>query len=193
LIYHRWPFLFNVVIDGLNLKEIETSGRQFTWANNHLNPTYKNLDRVLVTTEWGQKFPLSSVVALKLDISDHTPLLLNSEEATSCPCNQRFKFELGWLLRDGFHDMFHDIWTNEVSGQTPMEKWQNKIRRLRQHLRGWEKNTSSAYKKEKKNILNKFYSLDKKVEYDSLLAHELDLKQCLQNRLGELLREEEIK
>jgi hypothetical protein len=39
LIYHRWPFLFNVVIDGLNLKEIETSGRQFTWANNLLNPT----------------------------------------------------------------------------------------------------------------------------------------------------------
>ncbi|KAL5663707.1 hypothetical protein ACJX0J_023815, partial [Zea mays] len=26
LIYHRWPFLFNVVIDGLNLKEIETDG-----------------------------------------------------------------------------------------------------------------------------------------------------------------------
>jgi hypothetical protein len=136
LVDHRWPFLFNAIIDGLNLKEIEMSGRQFTWANNLPNPTFEKLDQVLVTTEWDQKFPLSSVVALNRDISDHTPLLLNSGEATSCPCHRPFKFELGWLLRDGFHDMVHDIWNNEFSGQTPMEKWQNKIRRLRQHLRG---------------------------------------------------------
>jgi hypothetical protein len=29
----RWPFLFNAVIDSLNLREIEMSGRKFTWAN----------------------------------------------------------------------------------------------------------------------------------------------------------------
>jgi hypothetical protein len=53
-------------------------------------------------------------------------LLLNSEEDTSCPCNQRFKFELGWLLRDGFHDMFHDIWTNEVKKITTASLWLGK-------------------------------------------------------------------
>ena len=29
----RWPFLFNTVINSLDLKEIELSGRKFTWAN----------------------------------------------------------------------------------------------------------------------------------------------------------------
>jgi hypothetical protein len=29
----RWPFMFNAVIDTLNLREIEMSGRKFTWAN----------------------------------------------------------------------------------------------------------------------------------------------------------------
>jgi hypothetical protein len=29
----RWPFLFNCVIDGLNLHELEMSGRRYTWAN----------------------------------------------------------------------------------------------------------------------------------------------------------------
>jgi len=43
-----------------------------------------------------------------------------------------------------------------------METWQTKIRRLRQHLRGWAKNTSGIQKKEKKKILDKLDSLDKK-------------------------------
>jgi hypothetical protein len=29
----RWPFLFNAVIDSLDLREIEMSGCKFTWAN----------------------------------------------------------------------------------------------------------------------------------------------------------------
>ena len=29
----KWPFLFNAVIDACNLRELELSGRCFTWAN----------------------------------------------------------------------------------------------------------------------------------------------------------------
>jgi hypothetical protein len=29
----RWPFLFNACIESLDLKELELSGRRFTWAN----------------------------------------------------------------------------------------------------------------------------------------------------------------
>jgi exonuclease III len=50
----RWPFLFNAVIDGLNLKEL-------TWANNLAQPTFVKLDRIIITTEWEEKFPLSIV------------------------------------------------------------------------------------------------------------------------------------
>jgi hypothetical protein len=65
---HRWPFLFNAVIDGLSLKELEMSGRQFTWANNLPNLTFEKLDRVLVATEWDEKYPLSTLVALSRDV-----------------------------------------------------------------------------------------------------------------------------
>jgi hypothetical protein len=60
----RWPFLFNVAIDCLDLREIEMSGRKFTWANSRRMPTYERLDRVLVSTEWEQNFPLAIVEAL---------------------------------------------------------------------------------------------------------------------------------
>jgi hypothetical protein len=61
----RWPFLFNAVIDGLSLKELEMSGRRFTRANNLANPTYEKLDRVLVTTDWDQKIPIIYCPSIK--------------------------------------------------------------------------------------------------------------------------------
>jgi hypothetical protein len=45
-----------------------------------------------------------------------------------------------------------------------MQRWQNKIRRLRQFLRGWAKNMNGAYKKEKQELLRKVEELDKKAE-----------------------------
>jgi endonuclease/exonuclease/phosphatase family metal-dependent hydrolase len=63
------------------------SGRKYTWANNLATPTFKKLDRILITTEWEEKFPLSTVQTLIREVSDHTPLLLNSGEPS-------------WLLRD---------------------------------------------------------------------------------------------
>lgn len=72
------------------------------------------------------------------------------------------KFELEWLLRDGFYELFKNVWQSETGGHTPMERWQAKIRRLRLSLRGCATNTSRMYKKEKKLILNRLDDLDKK-------------------------------
>ena len=74
----RWPFLFNAVIDSFDLREIELTGRQFTWANSLTDPTYKKLDRVLMTTEWELKYPLVTLHALDRGVSYHTPLLLET-------------------------------------------------------------------------------------------------------------------
>jgi hypothetical protein len=53
----RWPFLFNDVINNLNLRELELSGRQYTKTNNLQNPTYEKLDKVLVSIDWKMKYP----------------------------------------------------------------------------------------------------------------------------------------
>jgi hypothetical protein len=93
-----------------------------------------------MTTEWEEKFPLTTVRVLTREMSDHTPLLLNLGEPTSKSTQPLFKFELGWLLRDGFMEMIRDIWSNTTTGLTLMERWQGKICEIRQHLRGWTKN-----------------------------------------------------
>jgi hypothetical protein len=74
-----------------------------------------------------------------------------------------------------------------------MEIWQNKIRVLRKYLRGWSKNLNGANKKEKEQITRKIDELDKKAESTILSPQEVDLRQCLNIRLIQILREEEIK
>jgi hypothetical protein len=59
--------------------------------------------------------------------------------------------------------MVKEIWQSVQQGNTPLEKWQANIRRLRQYLRGWAKNISGAYKKEK-SLLNKLDELGRKAE-----------------------------
>src|SRR6266540_5586713 len=136
--------LFNAIIEMLNLKEIEMRGRKFTWTNYAGIPTYEKLDRILVSTEWELKFPLVTVQALSREISDHTPLFLSSGNASHRGNSRLFKFELGWICKDGFFEMVRDIWISEFRGKTPLERWQNKIRRVRRFLRGWAKNKVSV-------------------------------------------------
>jgi hypothetical protein len=70
----RWPFIFNAIIESLDLREIILFGRQFTWASRREIPTYEKLDRVLANVEWEQNFPLVTVHAMNRVGSDHTPL-----------------------------------------------------------------------------------------------------------------------
>jgi hypothetical protein len=126
------------------------TGRQYTWAGSGDNPTYEKLDRVLASTEWEAHFPLTRVEARDQNISDHTPLVVSTGASTHQSVTRPFRFERGWLLREGFYDMVANIWQSEDSGSCPLERWQSKIRRLRQYLRGWASNTAGSYKKEKK-------------------------------------------
>jgi exonuclease III len=190
---HKWPSLFNAVIESLSLREIIMTGRQYTWAGPGDDPTYEKLDRILVSTEWETQFPMTSVETRDRSISDHTPLVLSTGSSTHYPRTRPFKFERGWLLREGFYAMVADIWQSENSGSSPLQRWQSKIRRLRQHLRGWAANVAGTYKKEKKAILDLLHKIDKKGEHGCLSDQEINLKQYLKERLVTLLREEELK
>nr|XP_051221032.1 uncharacterized protein LOC127339195 [Lolium perenne] len=95
----RWPFVFNAIIEHLNLREISLTGRQFTWASRREKPTYEKLDRVLASISWEQKFPLVTVRALTRADSDHTPILIDSgrldlkAETTLLNTNEREEFK----------------------------------------------------------------------------------------------------
>jgi len=52
---NRWFFLFNIVVDTFDLREVDLIGRQFIWANSLSIPTYEKLVWIWMTTEWELK------------------------------------------------------------------------------------------------------------------------------------------
>ena len=169
-------------------------GRQFTWANSLPEPTYERLDRVLMDTDWESKFPLVSVRALERiqDLSDHAPILLTTGLPRP-PSNRRFKFELGWLHREGFREVVKKVWERPVVGGTPIQRWNNKIRALCTYLARWARHTTGFLRKEKQRLSSIINDLEALAEVRPLSVHEIEIKSQSNAQIARLLREEELK
>jgi hypothetical protein len=62
-------------------------------------------------TDWEDKYPLVTVRTLERieRLSDHAPILMSMGMPRPI-CRKQLKFELGWLHREGFHDMVKNVW-----------------------------------------------------------------------------------
>jgi hypothetical protein len=153
-------FLFNVVIDSFDLREIDLTGRQFTRANSLPVPTYEKLDRVLMMTEWEFKFPLASVRAQDRTVSDHTPLLLDTNSPTYNGKPKQFKFELSLFSREDFYHKVVEIWNKPVRGNNSVQRWNHKFSEVSRFLRRWVNHTNGVYKQKKTYLQAKINELD---------------------------------
>ena len=90
----KWPFLFNAIIDTI-YERFRCLAGKYTWANHLQNQNFEKLDRILTCTDFESKFPRTTVQTLSRDISDHTPLFINTNNS-SLTYQPQFKFELGW-------------------------------------------------------------------------------------------------
>jgi exonuclease III len=147
----RWPFLFNAVIDSFDLREIELTSHQFTWASFLPNPTFEKLDRVLMTTEWEFKYPLVLVHALDW-VSDHTPLILDTDTSAFMGNGTRFRLELSSFCHDDFCERVAEIWNKPIRGNNAVQRWNNKLSALRRYLHRWAKHKFGTYKQAKVSL-----------------------------------------
>lgn len=143
--------------------------------------------------EWEQKFLLVSVRALSRSGSDHTPLLLDSGEQTFLGNKKNFSFELSWLQQDGFTEMVAQEWASISNVNHAMNNWQNKLRHIRQFLRGWTRHLCGSYKIEKEHLLKIIDALDHKAKTTPLDEDELRSMRHANEKLATLRRNEESK
>jgi hypothetical protein len=145
-------------------------------------------------TEWENQYPMVSVRALERieKLSDHAPILLTTGNPRQV-CKRPFKFELGWLQRDGFHEMVKRVWERPVRGNNPMSRWNNKMRATRKHLTGWAAHTAGILKKEKIRLSQVIDDLEALAEVRPLSTQEIDIKNQSNAQIASLLREEELK
>jgi hypothetical protein len=76
---------------------------------------------------------------------------------------------------------------------SPIDTWQNKIRHLRRFLRGWAKNKSKEYKKERDKLTKIIDDLDIKVESSPLNETESKMLRIANDKIRKLRRDDESK
>jgi hypothetical protein len=128
-------------------------------------------------TDWEDKFPMVTVRALELieGLSNHAPILLTTGTPRP-PCKRSFKFELGWLQREEFHDMVKAVWERPVLGQSPIVRWNSKMSALSKHLSGWARHVTGILKKEKLRLSSIIDDLEALAEVRPLSVQEIELK-----------------
>jgi chromosome condensin MukBEF complex kleisin-like MukF subunit len=134
-----------------------------------------------------------TVRALTRAESDHTPILIDSGVKAHLGNISKFSFELHWLKQEVFFEMIQKEWNSVTTGFNSIDVWLNKLRHIRKFLKGWAKNQSGKYKKEKERLSQIIDHLDIKAEINTLTPQEREELRKANEGLRKLRREEESK
>jgi hypothetical protein len=64
------------------------------------------------------------------------------------------------MEREGFLDIVKESWSMNTFHRHAIDKWQEKMRRLRRALKGWHINNEGDYRREKTMLLERMDALD---------------------------------
>lgn len=107
--------LFNDFIRQSGLVDVPLSNRLFTWSNKRPQPSFSKIDRVLISGEWNIDFPVITLEAKEMVVSDHTPLLLTCKNTVPQPKN--FRLETFWFKYEIPRVLVQRLWEGkEVRG-----------------------------------------------------------------------------
>ncbi|CAL1357005.1 unnamed protein product [Linum trigynum] len=125
--FRNWQNMTEIV-------EHKASGPWFTWINKQLNnPIARRLDRAFINLSWLDGMKNSVVDILDPSVSDHCPVLLNTDsQIKSLP--KPFKFFKFWISHPKFYDLVKEAWETEVTG-SPLSRVCKKLRVLKKLLR----------------------------------------------------------
>jgi hypothetical protein len=115
--------LFNSFIVDMGLVEVHRVGPFFTWSNILSDPIREVMDRVLVSPNWEQLYPLVIIHTLMMCGSDHNPfLVLCAPRLPNLPTE--FKMEFAWFLDPDFKAKVKKHWLVRYRGGI-MDYWHN--------------------------------------------------------------------
>ncbi|WJX46636.1 hypothetical protein P8452_33416 [Trifolium repens] len=102
---------FNSFIENLDLVDMPLVGRDFTWF--HPNGiSMSRLDRLLISSSWGDVWGAPTVWVLSRDVADHCPLILKYSNSNWGP--KPFRFNNFWLQNSSFKELVSNAWGAQV-------------------------------------------------------------------------------
>ncbi|KAH0772311.1 hypothetical protein KY290_016292 [Solanum tuberosum] len=130
---------FVAVIEACGLVDLGFNGQKYTWSNNRgiQQRIWKRLDRALVTDDWLEKMPQTTITHLPSVGSDHYPLLMEII-ARKEDHIKYFKFLNCWADQPKFLDIVKACWERTVEGNS-MWRFHQKLKRLSTTLSNWSR------------------------------------------------------
>jgi hypothetical protein len=151
---------FNAIINLYNQRELPLLEGHFTWSNNQENPTLEKLGVIiLINFEWETMFPLSSARKIPRFMSDHNPIILDTHEKIEVK-SREFRFEKKWITRPKFHSRVDRAWNTTVRVTDSITIIQEKLRKVKDTLKGWGENVRGDSLKLKKELLCELENLE---------------------------------
>ena len=121
----------------------------------HNNHSMSRLDRFLITADWECQFNNVVQSILPRPVSDHCPILLDSEGIRSGP--SPFRFEIMWLKFEGFKDLLRNWWQGLHFVGSFSFVLASKLKALKGILKVWNKEVFGRVKTKKEALSRVFF------------------------------------
>lgn len=119
------------------LLELPFHGSRFTWSSNRMNEEciLERSDRGYSTSQWKNLYPEASIVNLPILVSDHAPILLDTQPATNKKC-RTLKVDAWCLDFQQVAEIIKKGWNTSMDG-SPMYSCSRKLQQIKYSLAGW--------------------------------------------------------
>lgn len=163
---------FRNCINNCNVVDLGYRGSYFTWYCGNSQSTYirKRLNRFLVSLGWVDLLLGIDVRHFLIYRSNHTPILLCTENRKREECNEKlFRFESFWLSKEGYREVVSKFWNSNVS--SPMHA---KLEECGNSLKEWASKEFGEVKRLIKSTERKLANVQKQSPDANMIASELD-------------------
>ncbi|KAG6536581.1 hypothetical protein ZIOFF_001639 [Zingiber officinale] len=176
---------FNNFIMLAGLLDAGYVGDKFTWTNGKV---WKRLDKVLVSTYWGEQKHMVRVEHLSRAASDHCPMYISFPSFTMPRAS--FRFQKMWIKHHNFPLTVRLNWMLPCSG-FGLQKFQFKLKRLKTHLKWWNVEVFGNIFENVKKVEEVFESAEKAFDCSLTLENKIYMVKC-QASLFHILDMEEM-
>lgn len=177
--------LFNGFIQAAALVDNPLKNRRFTWSNKRPQPSFSRIDRVLSSAEWNLHYPIITLQALEMLVSDHAPLLLTCKN--NAPSKKQYKLETFWFKYDMPRHMIQSLWSEAHSQlQQCLMGFHKKTEILHRALKLWHRESFGKMEKRLTYCKSAILFFDRIEEMRPLAAQEFRLRCKIKEKVFEL-------
>ena len=165
---------FADVLNELGLRDLPLQGGHYTWQGGSNGRSMSRLDRFLVTPDWESQCNRVIQRRLPRPVSDHFPIMLDSEGVRTGP--SPFRFELMWLKYEGFKEILKGWWQNLQYHGSFSFIISAKLKALKDLLKNWNREVFGKVEYQKKDALRRVSYWDELEKERGLSLEEVEAR-----------------